>query len=126
METMIHILPDQMIDNSSADEFSFSLCCTECGKPVCSAPVRFSKAGVIPETDGKSVVFSALYKREKEAARRMAIKSIGEHFSLCPICERLVCDHCFLVCDDLDMCSACAKRLHEEGEPVIGRIQEAE
>jgi len=53
-------------------------------------------------------------------------KNISEHTSLCPICIRLVCEHCSLVCDDPDMCSACAKRLHEEGEPVIGRMQEAE
>ncbi len=121
METMIHILPDQMIDNSSADEFRFSILCAECGEAVHSVPVRFSKAGVMPATDGKHIVYSALYEREKDAARRTAVKSIGGHFSLCPICSRLVCDHCFLVCEDLDMCSACAKRLHEEGEPVIGQ-----
>ena len=116
---MIHILPDQMIDNSSAEEFWFSIVCAECGEPVYSQPLRFSKAGIMPPTDGKHVVYNALYEREKEVARRLAVKSIGEHLSLCPICSRLICDHCFLVCEDLDMCKACAKRLQEEGEPVI-------
>ncbi|MBE6753250.1 MAG: hypothetical protein E7559_02680 [Ruminococcaceae bacterium] len=119
METMIHILPDQMADNSSSEEFRFSIGCAECGQPVHSLPVRFSKAGVLPPTDGKQVVYTALYEREKENARRLAVKSIGEHLSLCPICGRLVCDRCFLVCEDLDMCAACAMRLQEEGEPVI-------
>ena len=123
METMIHILPDQMLDNSSQEEFRFSILCAECGEPVCSVPVRFSKAGIMPATDGKHIVYSALYEREKESARRQAVKSIGEHFSLCPICGRLVCDRCFLVCDDLDMCAACAGRLKEDGEPVLASAQ---
>ena len=126
METMIKILPDQIVDNSSAEEFRFSILCAECGEAVDSIPARFSKAGVMPATDGKHIVYSALYEREKEAARRLAVRSIGEHLSLCPICGRLVCDHCFLVCEDLDMCSACAKRLQEKGEPVIAHPPETE
>ncbi len=126
METMVHILPDQIIDNSSADQFRFSIICAECGEAVYSVPVRFSKAGVMPASDGKYIIYSTLYEREKASARQSAVKSIGEHFSLCPICSRLVCDHCFLVCDDLDMCCACAKRLQEDGEPVIGKESETE
>ena len=36
----------------------------------------------------------------------------------CPICKRLVCDHCFLICDDLDMCVQCAAKLNEKGTVV--------
>ncbi|MCI6126309.1 MAG: hypothetical protein MR738_09535 [Enterocloster clostridioformis] len=39
-------------------------------------------------------------------------------FNKCPICSRLVCDRCFLVCDELDMCVSCAHYLQEQGEPV--------
>ena len=52
----------------------------------------------------------------------------GDDFSLldfqlteimdCPICKRLVCDHCFLICDDLDMCVQCAEKLNEKGTVV--------
>ena len=37
---------------------------------------------------------------------------------ICPICKRLVCDHCFLICDDLDMCVQCATKLNEKGTVV--------
>ena len=41
-----------------------------------------------------------------------------EIFNICPICKRLVCDHCFLICDDLDMCVQCAAKLNERGTVV--------
>ena len=40
------------------------------------------------------------------------------HYFDCPICKRLVCDHCFLICDDLDMCVQCAAKLNEKGTVV--------
>ena len=39
-------------------------------------------------------------------------------FSRCPVCGRLVCDRCFLICEDLDLCIACAKTLQVRGNVV--------
>lgn len=36
-----------------------------------------------------------------------------------PTAEK-VCNRYFLICEDLDMCCACAQHLHERGEPVEG------
>ena len=47
-----------------------------------------------------------------------AVEEGEQVFSVCPICGRLVCDGCFMVCEDLDMCRACAARLKENGRPV--------
>ncbi len=33
----------------------------------------------------------------------------------------MVCNDCFVVCDDLDMCCECAERLDEQGEIVYLR-----
>jgi hypothetical protein len=30
----------------------------------------------------------------------------------------VVCNQCFLICDDLDMCRHCAEALQEKGHPV--------
>lgn len=30
-----------------------------------------------------------------------------------------ICDRCFLICDEIEMCSACAERLHQSGKPVM-------
>ena len=90
-----------MEDISSAEVFQFSLRCAVCGSLWKSQPVWFSKAGRQPESEGKRAATEAL-----------------EHFSLCPICKRLVCDHCFLMGEDIDLCMDCAAFLQERGEPV--------
>ena len=118
---MSHITKELLQDCSTRDEFCFSLHCAECGEKWESTPIRFSKAGIKPETEGKRIVFDTLYQKEKIAARERAMNEASKMFSLCPICRRLVCDHCFMICEDLDMCQACAKSLEEEGECVAVR-----
>ena len=57
---MSHITKDMMQDRSTATEFVFSLRCAECGEEWRSTPVRFSRAGVTPATNGKQIIFDAL------------------------------------------------------------------
>jgi len=40
---------------------------------------------------------------KRNLAFQKALNQAKEIFNICPICKRLVCDHCFLICDDLDM-----------------------
>ena len=80
----------------------------------------FSKAGMQPESEGKRVIFQALYQREREDAFERAATEAMEYFSLCPICKRLACDRCFLLGEDIDLCADCAAFLQEHGEPVEG------
>ena len=110
-----------LLDGSTTEEFRFSLCCAQCGEAWHSRPERFSKAGITPETGGKQVVFNVLYQREREKARNRAAEEAAVNFNTCPICRRMVCDHCFMICDDLDMCQSCAERLQEKGELVLTR-----
>ncbi len=51
--------------------------------------------------------------------REKAAAEASEIFS-CPVCGRLVCDRCFLICEDLDMCIACAKTLQVRSD-ILGR-----
>lgn len=115
---MGHIVKELLLDCSTPEYFQFSLRCAECGRVWRNKAARFSRAGTRPETEGKRVVYDTLYRREKEAALDRAVGEAEGAFSQCPICRRLVCDHCFLICDDLDMCASCAQRLQERGEPV--------
>lgn len=117
---MSHITKELLQDCSTPDEFIFSMRCAECGGLWKSKPIRFSRAGVKPQTEGKRVIFETLYQREKAAALLRAVTEAQGAFSQCPICRRLVCDRCFMVCDELDMCVSCANRLQERGEPVAG------
>ena len=115
---MSYIMNGMLSDLSTPEEFRFSVCCSECGNMLTCKGIRFSKAGIQPESEHKRVIYKTLYEREKKVAFDKAMAQAEELFSQCPICHRLVCDICFLICEDLDMCSACAHRLQEKGVPV--------
>ena len=112
-------LKKYLIDHSTPDEFCFALGCAECGRELRKSPVRFSKSGVVPPSSEKRIVFDVLYQREKESAVERAAAELKTQINMCPVCHRMVCDRCFLICDELDMCIRCAEQLHEEGEPVL-------
>ncbi|MGM9564933.1 hypothetical protein [Evtepia sp.] len=115
---MKRIIAGYLQDDSDQGQFRFSLTCVECGTVWKSPPIRFSKAGVPSPTEAKQIVFRTLYQREWEQARERAIVEAAHGFNWCPLCGRLVCNRCFLICDDLDMCRTCAEDLHERGDPV--------
>ena len=116
---MKQLIKQHLTDCSNRDSFRFSLVCSECGAVWESSATRFSKAGAnaLPET--KQVIAQALYQREWALALDHAAEEALQVFNLCPLCKRLVCDRCFLVCDDLDMCRSCTNYLQEQGEPVM-------
>ena len=91
---MKRVMKEAMGDCSTTGEFRFLVRCQECGRTWHSSPVRFSKAGAEPETEGMRTIFHALYEQEREAAREKAAAEASEIFSRCPVCGRLVCDRC--------------------------------
>ena len=123
---MKQVIKEAMGDCSTIEEFRFLLRCQECGRTWRSSPVRFSKADAEPETEARPVIFRALYAREREAAREKAAAEASEIFSQCPVCGRLVCDRCFLICEDLDLCTACAGKLKVRGDIVAGNVSSSQ
>lgn len=115
---MKQILSNSIREDSDADVFLFSLNCTECGKNWHSTPIHFSKAGIEPKSEFKETIYRTLYRREQQRAREQAVAEAAHYFNRCPLCGRLICNDCFLVCEDLDMCRSCAEELHETGEPA--------
>ena len=119
-------LVEAILENLSTKEvFLFRIACAGCGVEYANKPTRFSKAGVTPASQSKKTIYEALYEQEFRAARHAAVRVGAEHMNYCPICKRLVCDLCFLICDDLDMCRPCAVRLHETGESVLDSLSES-
>ena len=113
-------LIERMMENLSTREvFLFRIACSVCETELVNKTVRFSKAGVVPQTQGKKIVYDAVYEQEFQSARLSSIRDAAEHLNYCPICKRLVCNRCFLICDDLDMCKQCAAQLEETGSPVL-------
>ena len=119
---MKQFLREYLTDRSDEENFIFSVTCTECGSVWKSTPIRFSKARAKPLTEAKHIIAQALYEREHARAFEDAVNEAVHHFNLCPLCKRLVCNHCFPICDDLDMCRTCAGYLQEEGEAVLEEV----
>lgn len=116
---MKHIIKTNLTDCSDREKFCFSLVCKECGSEWRSTPIRFSKAGEIPQTEAKRIIAKALYQREHAQAMEYALNEAVQHFNICPLCHGLVCNYCFIICDDLDMCRSCSESLQEKGEAVM-------
>ena len=117
---MNRVMRETMGDCSTLEEFRFLVRCQECGRTWRSSAVRFSKAGIAPTTEHRRVILRTLYEREREAAREKAMAEVPAIYNRCPVCGRLVCDRCFLICEDLDMCTACAGTLEVHGDIVAG------
>ena len=115
---MIELLCNHLEDCSTSQYFCFSIRCEVCGEYWYSSSIPFSKAVQETQQREKKELYEAIYQREKQRARAVAGQEAREHFSQCPICRRLVCDACFLICDEMDMCRECAGRMKESGEPV--------
>ena len=115
MKKLIEMLLENL---STRDVFLFRISCGACGAEYGNKPVRFSKAGAIPQTPKKAALYEILYAQELTTARLGAVRSAAEHLNYCPICKRLICNRCFLICEDLDMCRQCACAMEETGIPV--------
>ena len=122
---MKKIVDKMMEDHSTKEVFLYRITCAACATRYSSKPKRFSKAGVTPATESKKIIYDALYEQEHNAARQLAAGEIAEHMNYCPICKQLICNQCFLICDDLDMCKHCASQLAEQGKPVLSDIVDA-
>ena len=119
-------LVERILENlSTRDVFLFRIRCGACGGAYATRAIRFSKAGVTPPTKEKQILFDAVYEQELRGARQLAVSEAAQQVNYCPICKRLVCNSCFMICEDLDMCGQCASRLHEKGVPVLSEVLEA-
>lgn len=116
MKKMIALALDNL---STREYFLFRALCGECAAEYGNKKQSFSKAGAEPCGENKRIIYDALYEQEFSSARQSAIRDAAEHLNYCPICKRLICNWCFLICEDLDMCRRCADRLNEKGSPVI-------
>lgn len=115
---MKRVMKEAMGDCSTTGSFAFSFAVKSAAGPGTAAPFVFPKPARSRRRRGCARIFHALYEQEREAAREKAAAEASEIFSRCPRLRRLVCDRCFLICEDLDLCIACAKTLQVRGNVV--------
>ena len=119
-------LVEAILENLSTGEvFLFRVLCACCGAEYGKSPRRFSRAGIAPENRSRQIIFDALYEQELRLAREFSLREAAEHMNYCPICRRLVCNGCFMICEDLDMCCECAEKLGQTGQLVLHGIVDA-
>lgn len=114
-------LISQIKDCSDDKKIAFGFECENCGRLWEILSVPFVKQAV-NETD--QVIRDAQYHREWVRVKTESLKAFREHFSVCPICAKIVCDYCFVICDEIEMCASCAKELGKHGIPVLPRGRE--
>jgi hypothetical protein len=122
---MKKLIDIHMENLSTREAFLFRMDCGCCGRGYSTKPRSFSKAGSFPSTREKQILFDALYDQEQMQARCLAVQEAVAHFNYCPICKRLVCNYCFMICEDLDLCRDCADKLQEIGTPVLSEVLDA-
>jgi len=87
-------------DNSTDAGFQFTFYCDICGKPWHSVPYL---SGLTGENDPRA------RESERVAAYERANREALNWFSRCPVCKRVVCDECFCILGEENMCVSCAQ-----------------
>lgn len=99
---MLQPVTRKMTDESAGSTYQFTFYCDLCGQPWRSFPVCGQPD--VRENDlrkrGRRYDHEAAYERANLEALR--------HFNRCPVCKRWVCDDCFLLLHDGDVCRECA------------------
>ena len=105
---MLEPVTKTMTDDSTETVFRFTFYCDLCGKPWSSVPVSG-----MPEK-GCGIGKRSLERcAEHDAAYERANLEAIQHFNRCPKCKRWVCNDCFLLLHDGDVCRKCAEGKRE-------------
>ena len=88
-----------MTDESEGGVYRFTFCCDICGSPWQSNPFHSDLEGT-PDSRIRESEYNAAYERANREAMNW--------FSRCPVCKRFLCDKCFRILEEQDMCVECA------------------
>lgn len=115
---MKQVIREHLIDCSDQEKICFQPDLSGVRKSVAEYAGRLFQGGRRSPDRIQEGRLYLLYEREKKRAFDKAVEEAGHFFNLCPLCERLVCNNCFLICQEIDICRRCAERLQETGEQV--------
>lgn len=98
---MLEPITKKMTDKSDGNHFRFTFYCDICDSPWHSIPYIASAGWGSPGADTQA------WENEHTAAYERANREAMMHFNRCPVCKRVVCDRCFLILAERDMCKEC-------------------
>lgn len=91
---MLEPITRRVTDESDSRGFLFTFYCDICDSPWSS--IRYCGSGDTSERESERI---AAYERSNREAMM--------HFNRCPVCKRMVCDKCFVILDERDVCKEC-------------------
>lgn len=112
----------RMEDESTTEQFKFTVCCDRCGKTVktsistteaCYRPRLFMDAAA---RRAKELLWLDAHREAKENAARDALQELNR----CEVCGALVCNACTVISEALEggvCCLDCAEKLHQKAPP---------
>ena len=95
---MLRPITMKFTDESSDSFYSFTFYCDICEKPY-KSPEYDSLTGDNHDPGNWGVEHKDAYER--------ANNEVLKQFNRCPTCGRVVCDECFSILDDMDVCKEC-------------------
>ena len=98
---MLTPVTKKITNESDGEEFRFAFYCDICGKRWDSVP--YHSDGHIHDAPEREGLCAAAYERANLEAL--------SHFNRCPECKRMVCDDCFRILEERDLCKECAKSI---------------
>jgi hypothetical protein len=103
---MLEPITKNMTDNSTEESFCFTFYCDICKASWESIPVKFSQA--VDDATEKHINIRSVRESDHYAAYERANHEAMQYFNRCPVCKRWVCDRCFSIMSDRDVCKECA------------------
>ncbi len=105
---MLKTITKRVRDRSTDRFFKFSFYCDRCGKEWTSDPYYFENAFSSSPTEGEKRARDIMWRTDHDAAFERANLEARLRFDQCDACGRRVCDECFAMEEDDDLCVDCA------------------
>ena len=96
---MLRPITRKMTDESGGGTYRFTFYCDVCGKPY-QSPAYDSTVVTVPDRRAQEIEYNDAYER--------ANNEVLKNFNRCPACQRVVCDECFNILEDMDICRVCS------------------
>ena len=106
---MLKTLTKKIIDRSTDEFFKFEFHCDRCGVGWESETYYFEHGFLDKLTEGEQRAKNIMWKVEHDAALERANLEARLRFNQCNSCGRIICDECFAIEEERDLCLDCAR-----------------
>ncbi len=107
---MLKTVTKKVKDRSTDRFFKFSFYCVRCGKEWTSDPYYFENCFSDNLSESERRAKDIMWRTDHDAAFERANLEARLRFDQCNSCRRNVCDECFAMEEEDDLCVDCAKQ----------------